>query len=114
MLRQMTGIMKGLTFDADNIRRNLDMTLGLILTERVMIELVSKGVGRQEGHELMRRLALKAWTEKLPLRQVMEADEEATRLITPDEMDEWLNPNTYIGTSVEQVDRAVEVLKMKL
>ena len=114
MLRQMTGIMKGLTFDADNIRRNLNMTLGLILTERVMIELVSKGVGRQEGHELMRRLALKAWTEKLPLRQVMEADEEATRLITQDEMDEWLNPNTYIGTSIEQVDRAVEVLKTKL
>ena len=114
MLRQMTGIMKGLTFDADNIRRNLNMTLGLILTERVMIELVSKGVGRQEGHELMRRLALKAWTEKLPLRKVMEADEEATRLITQHEMDEWLNPNTYIGTSIEQVDRAVEVLKTKL
>ena len=114
MLRQMTGIMKGLTFDADNISRNLNMTLGLILTERVMIELVSKGVGRQEGHELMRRLALKAWTEKLPLRQVMEADEEATRLITQDEMDEWLNPNTYIGTSIEQVDRAVEILKTKL
>jgi adenylosuccinate lyase len=114
ILRQTTGIVKGLTFDADNIERNLNMTLGLILTERVMIELVSKGVGRQEGHELMRRLALKAWAEKRPLRQVMEEDEEATRLITPAEMDEWLNPHTYIGTSVEQVDRAVEILRKKL
>jgi adenylosuccinate lyase len=114
ILRQMTGIVKGLTFDNDNIERNLNMTLGLILTERIMIELVSKGVGRQEGHELMRRLALKAWNEKRPLRQVMEEDEEATRLITPAEMDEWLNPHTYIGTSVEQVDRAVEILSKKL
>ena len=114
ILRQMTGIVKGLSFDSDNIERNLETTLGLILTERVMIELVSKGVGRQEGHELMRRLALKAWKEKRPLRQVMEEDEEATRLITPAEMDEWLNPHTYIGTSVEQVDRAVTELKKKI
>ncbi len=114
ILRQMTGIVKGLSFDADNIERNLNMTLGLILTERVMIELVSKGVGRQEGHELMRRLALKAWEEKRPLRQVMEEDEEATRLVTPAEMDEWLDPHTYIGTSVEQVDRAVTELRKKL
>jgi len=114
ILRQMTGIVKGLSFDPDNIERNLEMTLGLILTERVMIELVSKGVGRQEGHELMRRLALKAWEEKCPLRQVMEEDREAKRLITPAEMDEWLNPHTYIGTSVEQVDIAVIELRKKL
>jgi len=114
ILRQMTSIVKGLSFDYDNIDRNLDMTLGLILTERVMLELVSKGVGRQEGHELMRRLALKAWDEKRSLREVMEEDPEATKLITTIEMDEWLNPRTYIGTSVEQVDRAIAELKKKL
>ncbi len=114
ILRQMTGILKGLTFDSENIERNLNMTLGLILTERVMIELVSKGVGRQEGHELMRRLALKAWEEKRPLREVMEEDEEATHFITPEEMNEWLDPHTYIGTSFEQVDRAVAELRKKL
>ncbi|OGD61475.1 adenylosuccinate lyase [Candidatus Bathyarchaeota archaeon RBG_13_52_12] len=114
ILRQMTGIVKGLSIDSENIERNLNMTLGLILTERVMIELVAKGIGRQEGHELMRRLALKAWKEKRPLRQVMEDDEEAMRLIPPADMDEWLNPHNYIGTSVEQVDRAIDKLKEKL
>jgi adenylosuccinate lyase len=114
ILRQMTGIVKGLSIDSENIERNLNMTLGLILTERVMIELVARGMGRQEGHELMRRLALKAWKEKRPLRQVMEEDEEAARLITPADMDEWLNPHNYIGTSVEQVDRAIDKLKVKL
>ena len=114
ILRQMTGIVKGLSFDSDNIERNLNMTLGLILTERLMIELVAKGVGRQEGHELMRRLAIKAWKEKRPLRQVIEEDGEATRLITPVEMDEWLNPRTYIGASIQIVDRAISELKKKL
>jgi adenylosuccinate lyase len=97
ILRQMTSIVKGLSFDADNIERNLNMTLGLVLTERVMIELVAKGLN-----------------EKRPLREVMEKDNEAMRLITPAEMDEWLNPHTYIGTSVEQVDRVIIELKKKL
>jgi adenylosuccinate lyase len=44
----------------------------------------------------------------------MEEDKEATRLVSPAEMDEWLNPHTYIGTSVELVDRAVKILKKKL
>jgi adenylosuccinate lyase len=44
----------------------------------------------------------------------MEEDEEATRLITTADMDEWLNPHNYIGTSIEQVDRAIEKLKEKL
>jgi adenylosuccinate lyase len=114
ILRQMTEIIKTLNFDADNIERNLNMTLGLILTERIMIELTTKGVGRQEGHELMRRLALKAWKEKIPLRQVMEKDVEASRIMTPTEMDNWLNPQTYIGTSIEQVDRVIIELSKKL
>jgi adenylosuccinate lyase len=114
ILRQMTGIIKGLTFDPDNIERNLHMTLGLVLTERVMIELVSKGIGRQEGHELMSRLAAKSWKEKRTLREVMEEDPEASKLITQNELDEWLNPHNYIGTSVEQVGRVVSELKKRL
>jgi adenylosuccinate lyase len=114
ILRQMTGIIKGLTLEPDNIDRNLHMTLGLILTERVMIELVSKGVGRQEGHELMTRLAAKSWSEKRTLREVMEEDAEASKLVTKEELDEWLNPHNYIGTSVEQVEYVVSDLKKRL
>jgi len=114
ILRQMTGIIKGLTFDSENIERNLDMTLGLVLTERVMIELVGKGVGRQEAHELLRRLALKAWEEKRPLREVMMEDPEAMRLVTPAELDIWLDPHTYIGVAPQIVEAAVAELRGKL
>ncbi len=114
ILRQMTGIVKGLTFDSENIERNLEMTLGLVLTERVMIELVRKGVGRQEAHELLRRLALKAWGEKRPLREVMMDDEEAMKQVTPVELDAWLDPHTYIGKAPRIVDATVAELRRKL
>jgi adenylosuccinate lyase len=114
ILRQMTGIIHGLTFDNDNIQKNLDLTLGLILTERIMIELTSKGIGRLKAHEMMRRLALKSWKEKRPLKEIMQNDDEALKIISNKELEQWLNPTTYIGTSVEQVDRVVAFLKPRL
>jgi adenylosuccinate lyase len=114
ILRQMTSILEGLVFDHENIRRNLDMSLGLCLTERVMIELVGKGVGRQRAHEMMRRLAMRCWDEKRGLREVMLEDEEASGIVTEADLDDWLRPENYVGTAVEQVDRVVRKLREKL
>jgi adenylosuccinate lyase len=100
-------------FDYENIRRNLDLTLGLCLTERVMLELVKKGVGRQEAHELMRRLAMKCWNERRSLREVMMEDGQASGLVTEEELDNWLKPENYLGTAVSQVDNVVRTLKTR-
>lgn len=111
ILRQMISITQGLVFDHENIRRNLDLTLGLCLTERVMLELVKKGMGRQRAHEMMRRLAMECWEEKRSLRDVMLEDEEARGLATEAELDDWLRPENYIGTAVQQVERVVQTLR---
>jgi adenylosuccinate lyase len=114
ILRQMTSILEGLVFDYENIQRNLDLSLGLCLTERVMLELVGKGVGRQRAHEMMRRLAMRCWDEKRSLRDVMLEDEEASGIVTEADLDDWLRPENYIGTAVEQVDRVVMKLRENL
>ncbi len=113
ILRQMTSILRGLVFDHENIRRNLDLTLGLCLTERVMLELVRKGVGRQEAHEMMRRIAMKCWNERRSLREVMLEDEQAGGVVTEDELDDWLKPENYLGTAVSQVENVVRTLKAR-
>ena len=114
ILRQMISILKELVFDYENIRRNLDLTLGLSLTERVMLELVKKGAGRQEAHEMLRRLAMKCWNSKRGLGEVMLEDEEARKLVTEAELNEWLRPEGYIGTAIEQVDRVVQILSARI
>ncbi|MBA7613463.1 Adenylosuccinate lyase [subsurface metagenome] len=111
ILRQMTGILRDAVFDYENIERNLNLTLGLCLTEKVMIELVEKGIGRQDAHEMLRRLAMKCWKERRGLREVMLEDDEASGLVTEAELDDWLNPENYIGTAVEQVEKAVHSLR---
>ncbi|MGD2142633.1 MAG: adenylosuccinate lyase, partial [Candidatus Bathyarchaeota archaeon] len=114
ILRQMTSIIQGLVFDHDNIERNLNMSLGLCLTERAMLELVKKGVGRQEAHAMMRRLAMRCWAEKQGLKEMMLQDEETRKLVNRKELDDWLEPANYIGTAVEQVDRVTKLLRSRL
>ena len=111
ILRQITGIVRDAVFDYTNIERNLNLTLGLCLTEKVMIELVEKGIGRQDAHEMLRRLAMKCWKERRSLKEVMLEDDEASGLVTEAELDDWLNPENYIGTAVEQVERTVFALR---
>jgi adenylosuccinate lyase len=113
ILRQMTSILRGLVFDHENIRRNLDLTLGLCLSERVMLELVRKGMGRQDAHEVMRRIAMKCWNERRSLREVMIEDEQAGGLVTEDELDDWLKPENYLGTAVSQVENVILTLKAR-
>ncbi|MBS7652929.1 MAG: adenylosuccinate lyase [Candidatus Bathyarchaeia archaeon] len=110
ILRQMISIIRGLEFDYENIGRNIDLSLGLPMTERIMIELVRKGMGRQEAHEMLRRLAMRCWREKRSLREVILEDEEASSLIDREELEEWLRPEGYIGTAVEQVERVTRKL----
>jgi adenylosuccinate lyase len=60
---------------------------------------------------MLRRLAMKCWKERRSLREVMLEDEKASGLVTEAELDDWLNPENYIGTAVEQVEKAVQTLR---
>ena len=111
ILKQMITLIEGLVFDKENINRNLNMSYGLCLTEKIMLELVMKGMGRQDAHEMLRRLAMKCWTQKRNLKEVMMEDDQAFALVSENELNEWLKPENYVGTAIQQVERVIEKLK---
>ncbi|MEM4360074.1 MAG: adenylosuccinate lyase [Candidatus Bilamarchaeaceae archaeon] len=105
MLKQMLFILDGLVLYPENIKKNLELTNGLIMAERLMLYLVDKrGIGRQEAHELVRRAAQKAFIEKRHLREV--AVEE--NIITSEEAAALFNYQTYIGSAVRIVEEAIK------
>ncbi|MFP3950921.1 MAG: adenylosuccinate lyase [Candidatus Bathyarchaeia archaeon] len=114
ILRQATSILDGLVLKPENIKNNLEMTLGLCLTERVMLELVEKGMGRQEAHEIVRKMAMKSWEKRISLKEVMMKDPKIGGLVTDEELERWLHPGNYLGTAIEQVDRVIQELRIYL
>lgn len=111
MLKQLTQILKGLKLDEQNIIRNLGLTRGLIMAEKVMLELVNKGLGRQQAHELLRKCAMLSWNQRMDFKQALLNEPSIARLVSPAELDEWLNPAAYIGTAVQQVEKGVVELR---
>ncbi|NYZ77002.1 adenylosuccinate lyase [Candidatus Micrarchaeota archaeon] len=103
MAKQMTSILSGLEFFPENIKRNLELTKGLIMAERLMIELVKKGMGRQEAHELVRNMAQEAFRSGRHLKEIA----VAKKAVTEKEAERIFNPETYIGEAEKIVEAAV-------
>jgi len=94
MLSQMNGILGGLVFFPENIRRNLELTGGAVLSERLMIELTERGMGRQEAHEIMRSANMEAFEGKKKLLDVLRAKKEASALFKKGELEKLMDHDT--------------------
>ncbi len=63
MLEKFAGIMKDLAVFPGRMRRNLDLTGGLVYSQRVLLALVDAGLSREDAYALVQRHAMAAWRE---------------------------------------------------
>jgi len=110
ILKVMIGVLEGLEFNKENIRRNLMLLRGVNLAESVMIELTKRGMNRQDAHEVMRTASLQALAEDRDLAEVLGERPEVTAFVTREDLKALLSPDAYIGTAVQQVERLIEKL----
>lgn len=78
VLSIFTSVMKGLQVYPENMHRNLELTQGLVFSQRVLIALIDKGLSRQRAYELVQRNAMKAWEQKNSFLDLLKADTEVT------------------------------------
>lgn len=112
MLKNMKKVLSGLKFFPENIKRNLYITNNLIMAEPLMLKLTEKGMGRQEAHELVRRLAMKAFYEKRDLLDVIKESREVMQYLSEEDV-ENLKPENYIGLAPQIVDNVIAYIEEK-
>ncbi len=117
-LDTMLEVISGLKVRRGAIEANLRRAAGLIMSERVMLELARRGMGRQRAHELVRRLAMRAISEGRRLEDLLKSSPEVTALLSPGEIEALMDPSTYLGEGPEiaraALDRAEELAKRAL
>ena len=103
MLHIFTNVMNGLDVDTERMLVNLNMTGGLVFSQRILLALIDKGVGRQEAYKMVQRNAKKVWAQasqgsiKGPaLVEAMSSDSEVTQYLTRSELEELTNTDFYI------------------
>jgi len=111
MLKGMNRVLKGLDVFPENMKRNLELTKGLIMSERVVNKLVEKGVGRQDAHELVRKCSMKALQKKMDFKTGLIGDEEIASKLSVNEIDECLDYSTYLGVTQRLIDNALKLTR---
>src|SRR5437588_4443142 len=96
-------VMAGLEVDEERMLSNLNMTGGLIFSQRILLALIEKGVGRQEAYQMVQRNAKKVWSmfsngsiQGQALIQALSKDNEVTRYLSYDELCELTNTEYYV------------------
>ena len=104
ILSLLTTVVVNLRVDEQRMLQNIGLTQGRTMSESVMMALTRKGVNRQEAHELLRKLTIKSEAEKRHFKEILLADKFVSSKLTDAEIDEALNPKSYLGTAVKQAE----------
>jgi adenylosuccinate lyase len=87
MLDKFTRVVNGLVVYPENMISNVEKTLGLIFSQRVLLQLVEKGMLREAAYKIVQQNAMEAWRTHRPFKELLIADPDVTRLIPGDEID---------------------------
>tara|TARA_B100000214_G_scaffold187370_1_gene135189 strand:- start:519 stop:1166 length:648 start_codon:yes stop_codon:yes gene_type:complete len=114
VLSKCNRVMSKCVVDTDNMLINIERQNGLVMAEKVMIELVDAGIPRDEAHEILRNASMTCVSEKRHLREICRNTPQITAKFSDEEIDSMFNPKSHIGISGELVDDAVALARSQL
>ena len=87
MLNRFTGLMEKLVVYPDRMLENLNMTRGVIFSQRVLLKLIEKGMSREEAYALVQRNAMKSWQEGVDFKSLLRKDKRVTASLNRNDLD---------------------------
>jgi 3-carboxy-cis,cis-muconate cycloisomerase len=102
-LRHSLAIFDGLVVDADAMRRNLDLTQGLIVAEAVMMRL-AQHTGRGRAHDLVYEACLASSQTGGSLSASLSEIPEIAAVLSEEDIAHLLDPANYVGLAPRFVD----------
>ncbi len=105
-LKQARAVLEGLEVDVQAMRRNIDLTGGLVMSEAVMMGL-GHHLGREAAHDLVYDLCRESLQTGRPLIDLLAAHPQIARHADRAALERMLDPANYLGQSGAMVDRVL-------
>ena len=109
MLNKIISLIENLLVYPENMRRNLDLTGGLIFSQEVLLALVKKGVVRDDAYAIVQRNAMQVWEKKKDFIALLKADDQITALLNDDEIDALFDLNKVM-TNINKIYKRLGLL----
>ncbi len=112
MIDRAKPLLKELKVNKIKMRENLDITNGLILSQRLTFYLADK-IGKDTANDLMHDVAKYALENNISLEEAALANKTIQENITKEALSNILNPETYIGLAVDQAQLIINEIESK-
>ena len=96
MLFKFTEIMAGLIVNEDKMIDNINLSRGLIYSQRLMLTLISKGMTRDTAYRIVQKNSNDAWNNKIELKKLISENAEVNKTLSNQEIEEVFDINYYL------------------
>ena len=88
LLDKTTQLVDRLLVYPERMRRNLDLTRGLVFSGQLLLDLAAAGMLREQAYRVVQAHAMRAWEEESDFRAAIEADPEIRAVLKPEQIAE--------------------------
>jgi adenylosuccinate lyase len=112
MMNKFTEVMDGLVVYPEKMERDIQLTGGLIFSEKVLLALVAKGVTRQDAYRMVQRNAMASVRGEKAFREGLLDDQDVRGLLSADEVDACFDVRASLGR-LDNIFERLENLKVE-
>ena len=97
MLNRFNGVVKNLVVHEKNMLKNTEKFGGIVFSQKVLLELVEKGLTREEAYRIVQRNALDAFENDGDFKANLFKDNEVTNRLTKEEIEKIFDKNAFLS-----------------
>ncbi|MGI8425760.1 MAG: adenylosuccinate lyase [Actinomycetota bacterium] len=105
MLAEAEELISGLVLMPEAMRRNMDLSFGLLFSQNLLLKLIDKGLVRDEAYRLVQEAAAKASNNRMHLKQVSAEHPEISSRLSAEEIEACFSEDRYIEHAAEIIGR---------
>jgi len=106
MLSRTVWLISGLRVSAKRMKRNLDLTRGLVFSGQLLLDLSAAGMLREEAYRLVQEYAMQAWEGDGDFRVAVQADPIVSRHLTAEALEETFSVSRQLR-NIDQIFQRV-------
>ena len=111
VMAKTANVLTNMWVDRERCLANIHAQKGLVMAEKVMIELVDHGVARDEAHEVMREASFEALASGEELIDVCSRTSAIAAAFSAEELESMFDPLNHVGVAGEIVDECVALAR---
>ncbi len=112
-LNRLAGIIDKLLVYPERMKHNLEMTGGLVFSQRTMLALTQAGISREDAYRIVQKSAMEVWADRssgkgtLNLRDALESDSQVTEKLDKEALDTIFSYDAYTKNIESIINRAL-------